>query len=192
LTARAANFASSWIVLWGTSHLSVRIRYFVVHSAKQHVSQGAHATLALATPPASQDMGPEHPVVAISLQTLGHVLRLRQQLDDSLEVAKRCEALRSASSSQAQGPQMAAALYLQVCLLFRHVVHQTGKLRSICCTDADCFAGPRCFLPMCVVMSVCACRPTAPSYRCATALILLARLRDVCVWVWLCAGADLL
>jgi hypothetical protein len=61
-----------------------------------------------------QDMGPEHPVVAISLQTLGHVLRLRQQLEEALEVAKRCEALRSASSSQAQGPQMAAALHLQV------------------------------------------------------------------------------
>lgn len=59
-------------------------------------------------------MGPEHPVVAISLQTLGHVLRLRRQLDEALQVAKRCEALRSASSSQAQGPQMAAALYLQV------------------------------------------------------------------------------
>lgn len=56
-------------------------------------------------------------MVAISLQTLGHVLRLRQQLDEALEVAKRCEALRSASSSQAQGPQMAAALYLQVCFL---------------------------------------------------------------------------
>lgn len=53
-------------------------------------------------------------MVAISLQTLGHVLRLRQQLDEALEVAKRCEALRKASSSQAQGPQMAAALYLQV------------------------------------------------------------------------------
>jgi hypothetical protein len=65
--------------------------------------------------PQLQDMGPEHPVVAISLQTLGHVLRLRQQLDEALEVAKRCEALRRASSSQAQGPQMAAALYLQVC-----------------------------------------------------------------------------
>jgi hypothetical protein len=59
-------------------------------------------------------MGLEHPVVAISLQTLGHVLRLRQQLEEALEVAKRCEALRSASSSQAQGPQMAAALHLQV------------------------------------------------------------------------------
>ena len=53
-------------------------------------------------------------MVAISLQTLGHVLRLRQQLDEALEVARRCEALRAASSSQAHGPQMAAALFLQV------------------------------------------------------------------------------
>jgi len=60
-------------------------------------------------------MGLTHPVVAISLQTLGHVLRLRQELAEGLEVAKRCEALRAASSSQAQGPQMAAALFLQVC-----------------------------------------------------------------------------
>lgn len=65
----------------------------------------------------TQDMGPNHPVVAISLQTLGHVLRLRQQLPEALEVAGRCERLRSSSSSQAQGPQMAAALYLQVCVL---------------------------------------------------------------------------
>jgi hypothetical protein len=91
-------------------------------------------------------MGAEHPVVAISLQTLGHVLRLRQQLDEALDVAKRCEALRSASSSQAQGPQMAAALYLQVCLLSRHIFHQTGEATSICCTDSDQFAGPRCFI----------------------------------------------
>jgi hypothetical protein len=59
-------------------------------------------------------MGPNHPVVAISLQTLGHVLRLRQQLPEALEVARRCEVLRSASTSQAHGPQMAAALHLQV------------------------------------------------------------------------------
>jgi hypothetical protein len=56
-------------------------------------------------------LGSGHPIVAISLQTLGHILRMRQQLEDALEVAKRCESLRA---SQPQGLQMAAALHLQV------------------------------------------------------------------------------
>jgi hypothetical protein len=58
-----------------------------------------------------QDLGSSHPIVAISLQTLGHILRMRQQLDGALEVAKRCGSLRA---SQPQGLQMAAALHLQV------------------------------------------------------------------------------
>ena len=60
-----------------------------------------------------QDLGPNHPIVAISLQTLGHILRMRQQLPEALEAAKRCEQLRAA---QANGPPMAAALHLQVML----------------------------------------------------------------------------
>lgn len=58
-----------------------------------------------------QDLGSNHPIVAISLQTLGHILRMRQQLPEALEAAQRCEQLRA---SQAQGPPMAAALHLQV------------------------------------------------------------------------------
>lgn len=67
-------------------------------------------------------------MVAISLQTLGHVLRLRQQLEEALEVATRCEALRSASSSQAHGPQMAAVLFLQV----RAAVSASGVCWCVC------------------------------------------------------------
>lgn len=63
--------------------------------------------------PFLQDLGPNHPIVAISLQTLGHILRMRQQLSEALEAAKRCEQLRA---SQAHGPPMAAALHLQVSL----------------------------------------------------------------------------
>lgn len=61
-----------------------------------------------------QEMGPSHVVVSMSLQTLGHILRMRQQLPAALEAAQRCETLRAASSTHAQGPAMAAALYLQV------------------------------------------------------------------------------
>ncbi|WIA36602.1 hypothetical protein OEZ86_007890 [Tetradesmus obliquus] len=57
-----------------------------------------------------KDLGASHPIVAISLQTLGHILRMRQQLEPALDVAQRCQALRA---SQPQGLQMAAALHLQ-------------------------------------------------------------------------------
>ncbi len=59
----------------------------------------------------TQDLGTQHPVVAISLQTLGHVLRTRQQLPQALEAAQRCEALRV---PQGQGPLLASAQHLQV------------------------------------------------------------------------------
>eukprot|EP00775_Hariotina_reticulata_P003910 gene3910-4164_t len=60
-----------------------------------------------------KEMGSQHAVVAMSLQTLGHILRMRQQLQPALESAQRCESIRSGSSPQAQGPAMAAVLYLQ-------------------------------------------------------------------------------
>jgi hypothetical protein len=72
----------------------------------------------------AQDLGASHPIVAISLQTLGHILRMLQRLDDALEVAKRCESLRA---SQPQGLQMAAALHLQV----GYREHQKGCLFGV-------------------------------------------------------------
>lgn len=77
-------------------------------------------------------MGSHHAVVAMSLQTLGHILRMRQQLQPALEAAQRCESIRSASCPQAQGPALAAVLHLQVRAVYE-LLGDIGHCRICLC-----------------------------------------------------------
>ncbi len=61
-----------------------------------------------------QEFGPDHPAVALSLQSLALVLRTRQQLPAAAEAATRCLGIRAQHKSTADGPMMAAALNLKV------------------------------------------------------------------------------
>jgi tetratricopeptide (TPR) repeat protein len=61
-----------------------------------------------------QEFGPDHPAVALSLQSLALVLRARQQLPAAAEAATRCLGIRAQHKSTADGPLMASALNLKV------------------------------------------------------------------------------
>lgn len=69
---------------------------------------------ALQTGTAAQEFGPDHPAVALSLQSLALTLRARQQLPAAAEAATRCLGIRAQHKSTADGPLMAAALNLKV------------------------------------------------------------------------------
>ena len=61
-----------------------------------------------------QAFGPEHPAVAMSLQTLASVLRLRQHLPEARKAVERCVAIRRSNPAMARGLQAAAAVHLHV------------------------------------------------------------------------------